>query len=241
MSFETNERFFEFMAIAAGWMGTDELAVQTLAINTLQMMYFVPMSISIAVSIHVGNFVGAGNEQKAKAAATSSLWLGVFIELLLAAGLFFGGSTWAQVFTNKPEIVETAEKVLRITSGFIFCDGLQVIAGGILCGVGAQNTGLLISSGFVFVTSAICYVTAFYLQGGIVGLWEGLWIGGMVKFASMMYFIYTLNWSDECCKAMLWMAKEEGKNSHRGGTGYSEASPLIYKEGRVQTEKRDCL
>jgi MATE family multidrug resistance protein len=222
--------FFELLAIVAGWMGTDELAVQTLAVQTLQLLYFVGSGVSIAASIRVGNFVGAGDAMGARRAATSNMWLGVVIELLLAAGLFVWGPAWTRLFTDRPEVLVKSEQVLHVTAGFVFFDGMQEIASGILQGVGRQSTGVVIKTGFVVVASLACYVMSFYFDRGIVGLWEGVWFGSVVLFSCMMYFVYSLDWADECNKAMVRMAKEQGSSSTHAASAvavHSEKSLLL--------------
>ena len=60
---------FEVLSIEASYLGSQALAAQSIIINTMSLLFQVPLGISVAISTRVGNNLGAG---KAKLAQLSS-------------------------------------------------------------------------------------------------------------------------------------------------------------------------
>ena len=184
---------FSAATFAMGWVGTEALAAHQIALQTASIAFMVPLGISIAASVRVGQAVGAGDMVRTKVAG----YLGIAISgvSMLVSGLCF-------VFYPKfivglyldlsdPEnaiVISKAISFLLIAAAFGVFDGLQV--GGSMALRGMKDTRAamvltLLAYWGCGVTSGALF--AFVLGLGGVGLWYGLTTG--LAAASLILFL----------------------------------------------------
>lgn len=59
----------EVLTLAAAQFGTSQLAAQSVLVTLVQITYIIPLGVSIASSIRVANWIGAGGTNAAKFSA----------------------------------------------------------------------------------------------------------------------------------------------------------------------------
>lgn len=96
---------FEVVALGAGWLGTEELEVQGILMNTIALLFMLPLGVGVAVSVRVGNLIGAGNAAAAKRATGVAVGLAICMELLENVLLAWQRVHWGQLWTPEVAVV----------------------------------------------------------------------------------------------------------------------------------------
>ena len=166
---------FALTATMLGALGPVALGAHQIALNLVSITYMIPLGVSSAAAVRVGQAVGRRDPDGAKRAG----WVGIALGagFMTMAGIFFWTvpSLVASAYTNDTEVVALAASLLVIAAFFQLFDGLQTVATGTLRGLGDTRTAM--------VTHVACYwgiglplgwwLT--YPQGwGARGLWTGL-------------------------------------------------------------------
>lgn len=105
---------FEVVAIGAGWLGTIELAVQGVMMNTVALVFMLPLGIGVAASIRVGNLIGAGHGKAARQAAFVAIGLGVFMEVCENSVLAWQRTHWGEIWTDSEAVVRCSCSRIRM-------------------------------------------------------------------------------------------------------------------------------
>ncbi|NXB30951.1 S47A2 protein, partial [Eulacestoma nigropectus] len=113
---------FEIGSFLAGLISVVELGAQSVIYELASVAYMVPLGISVAASVRVGNALGAGDVVQAKTSCiTALLCTGVFA-VVVAALLGSLRGVVGYIFTNDTEIVSLVSKVMLIFSPFHLLD-----------------------------------------------------------------------------------------------------------------------
>ncbi|MDX1997672.1 MAG: MATE family efflux transporter [Thermoanaerobaculia bacterium] len=174
----------------AGWLGLQELAGHTIAINLASLAFTLPMGISFATVTRVGNQLGAGDPPGAQRAAWASavLTLGVMGGI---AGIFvLGRVALPGIYTADPVVLALAAGVMPIAAAFQLFDGLQAIGGGILRGMGRTIPAAVFNLlGYWTLGLPLGWWLTFRAGWGLPGLWWGLTAGLAAVAALLMAWI----------------------------------------------------
>ncbi|NXY07181.1 S47A2 protein, partial [Pteruthius melanotis] len=113
---------FEIGSFLAGLISVVELGAQSIIYELASVAYMVPLGISVAASVRVGNALGAGDVVQAKTSCiTALLCTGVFA-VVVAALVGSLRDVVGYIFTNDTEIVSLVSKVMLIFSPFHLLD-----------------------------------------------------------------------------------------------------------------------
>ena len=171
----------------AGRLAPAALAAHQIAINYAALTFMVPLGIASAGAVRVGHAVGRGDADGASRAGWTALIFAVSF-MSLAALLFLLVPRWLlQAFTSDAGVLDVGVKLLFVAAVFQLFDGVQVVATGILRGLGETRTPMvwnLFAHWFVGLPLgyALCFVAAF----GVVGLWWGLSFGLIICGAALL-------------------------------------------------------
>jgi multidrug resistance protein, MATE family len=165
---------FATVSVLIGRVGATALAGHQIALNTVSMTFMVPLGISSAAAVRVGNALGRGDAHAAARSGWTALGLGAIV-MACAGILLLTAPRWiARVFTPEAEIIAAGAALLRVAAFFQLFDGFQVVATGALRGAGDTRTPM------------ICHFTGYWVIGLPLGAWlcfdrgmgaRGLWIG----------------------------------------------------------------
>jgi len=169
---------FSVIAVLMGGLGTITMAAHQVAINLASLTFMVPLGVSQATAVRVGNAIGAGDSSGARRAASSGLILGAGF-MTLTAVLFIAVPSWlARAYTSMDEVLILAAALIPIAGFFQIVDGLQVVAAGVLRGAGDTRAPLVVNLlGFWLIGLPTSLVLGFTLGYGPEGLWWGLVAG----------------------------------------------------------------
>ncbi|MBE9013611.1 MATE family efflux transporter, partial [Pseudanabaenaceae cyanobacterium LEGE 13415] len=171
--------FFLVIMLWMGTLGTAALAAHQIVFQTLTVIFMVPLGISFATTVRVGQWLGRkdilGIQQAAMVSLslTTLVMLGMSIVFLLFPKQIIGIYLDVQN-PNNAEIISLALPLLIIAAIAQVLDGLQKAVYGCLQGLQDTRIPMLLNIlGFWGVGLSIGYLLSFHLGLGSRGLWIG--------------------------------------------------------------------
>jgi MATE family multidrug resistance protein len=174
---------FMTAGILMGLLGSAALGAHQLVLNCAGITFMVPLGIAQAATVRVAYELGAGRALAARHAGFVALALGIGFMGAASVVLWTAPEAIIAVYVDTAdpanrETVEIAERLLVIAAVFQVFDGTQVIASGILRGYRDTMVPMLLATlGYWGIGFAACWLLAFPLGYGAVGLWWGLALG----------------------------------------------------------------
>ncbi|WLD91574.1 MATE family efflux transporter [Alkalihalobacillus sp. AL-G] len=172
--------FFEVSIFAAvtllmSQFNTTTIAAHQAAINFASMLYMVPLSISMALTIAVGFEVGAKRYKDAKQYSTLGILIAILISLLSTAILILFNETIAGIYTNDQHVLELLSHFLLYAIFFQLSDAVAAPIQGALRGYKDVNITLIMALiSYWVVGLPLGYILAKYSSFGPFGYWIGL-------------------------------------------------------------------
>jgi MATE family multidrug resistance protein len=163
-----------------GWISVSALAGHQAAITLASMTYMVPLGLSVATGVRVGDAVGRGDPTGARWSAGLGFLLGAGVMVCFALVFLLFPLPLAALFTG-PQAIGARQvtlALLPIAAAFQVMDGVQVVALGALRGIADTQVPMWINLGGFWVLGIPAGAwLAFYWDLGPAGLWWGLTIG----------------------------------------------------------------
>jgi MATE family multidrug resistance protein len=169
---------FSLMTAVAGRFAIGELAAHHVAISIIGTIFMIPLGIASAGAVRVGQAVGKGNLRRLRFAGLSSLGLAILVMAAASLVLLAARQHIVGFFTRDPAVIETASRLLLVAAALQVLDGCQVVATGLLRGVGDTRSPMrwnLIAHWLIGVPVGLGLGLG--LQWGVLGLWLGLYSG----------------------------------------------------------------
>ena len=187
---------FGFAAIMMGWISTTALVGHQIALQVASIVFMVPLGISLAATVRVGQAAGRRDPVGARRAGFAAILLGIIfmgsVAVLTAVfrhqipSLFLGNSADAQT-------VALTANLLVLGATFFVVDGIQTITIGALRGLNDTRIPLLLAAlSFWVIGFTACYVLAFNLHVGAEGVWIGLSLALFVYAMLLVGRLFTL-------------------------------------------------
>ena len=189
---------FSAVTALAGKLTPVSIAAHQIVLNAASFIFMVPLGISSAGAVRVGQAIGRSDLR----GAAHSGWLALFLGagfMLTAALLFLSfPQPIMRLFTRDADVISTGVSLLLITAAFMSFDGIQVVATGILRGAAETRTPMVVNLiGHWLVGLPLGSFLCFQWQWGVRGLWVGLsasFIGiGIVLFVIWNHKAKTLS------------------------------------------------
>jgi multidrug resistance protein, MATE family len=178
LQFQMEFGAFALIGVIMGWFGATVLAGHQVAITLASFAFMIPVGISAAAAVRVGQEVGREDPPAARRAAGAALILGMGFMLVTAAVFLGFPELLGRAFSPDPEVVAVVAVLLPIAGMFQVFDGLQAVAAGVLRGVGETRAPMLANLvGFWVLGIPLSLWLAFGMDRGPEGLWWGLALG----------------------------------------------------------------
>jgi multidrug resistance protein, MATE family len=174
---------FAAVALIMGWIGTAEMAGHQVAINLASLTFMVPLGIAQAASVRVGQAVGRSAPAAARGSALAALIAGGAFMTLTAVLFLTMPEGLTALYTREPAVVLVAVALIPVAGVFQVFDGLQVVAAGVLRGIGDTTAPFLANLvAFWMIGIPVGLFLCFRTPAGPVGLWWGL-VAGLAAVA----------------------------------------------------------
>ncbi len=172
---------FAAAGIIMGWLGTVQMAGHQVALNLASLAFMVPLGVSAAAAVLVGNAVGRGDMAEARRAAWAAVLVGVSFMALSALAMLTIPGAFARAYTNDAAVLAVAAALIPIAGVFQVFDGLQVVSIGILRGTADTRAPMTINVlGFWLLGLPVSWWFGLRLGMGPEGVWWGLTLGLVV-------------------------------------------------------------
>ena len=160
---------------AAGYLTPVALATHAIALNYASISYMVPLGVSAAAAVSVGQAVGAGDPARARRAGWLALALGTSFMCLAGIVFFVAPRPLISLYTSDPRVLAVGPGLLWIAAAFQIFDGIQTVSTGALRGLG-ETRGPMIANlvGYWVMGLPLGLTLCFVLRWGIYGMWIGL-------------------------------------------------------------------
>jgi MATE family multidrug resistance protein len=190
---------FTFIAFLATPLGTDALAAHQVAISFTALIFMLPLSLAMALTIRVGQLKGAGEDRKLLVSIQSALWIAIG----LGAGIAF--LTWlfaekiVALYTQDTSVVTLAITLFWMAALYQISDAIQVTCAGALRGIGDTASvmwvtlvsywGIGLPVGYYLCYGAWSSDSGVWL--GITGFWLSFVIGLSIAAIGLGWRVYT--------------------------------------------------
>lgn len=169
---------FQIATLLAGRLGAVPLAAHTAAISFVSVTFTVPLGVSLAAVVRVGNLIGARSRRDAQRAAWVALAAGAGVMTVSAVGFWVGRFELPKLFTAEPAVIAAAAAILPIAAAFQVFDGLQVVGCGVLRGMGQTRPAAFFNVvGYYGLALPLAWWLGFRMRLGLAGIWWGLALG----------------------------------------------------------------
>ena len=172
---------FALSTILAGRLLPAELAAHQVTITLASLTYMVPLGLSSAAAVRVGQGLGRGEPAAAARAGWTALLLGTGFMGGAAVVFFVVPGLLIRLFTVDTAVLTIGVPLLYAAAVFQLFDGAQVVAIGALRGAGDTRTPLLWNLiGYWLLALPIGWYLCFREGLGALGLWIGFCVGLIV-------------------------------------------------------------
>lgn len=166
---------FGAAAVLAGRLTADSLAAHQIAITCAALSYMVPLGVSSAAAVAVGQAVGQKNVDLARGRGFVAINLACAFMLCSAICFLTFPKQILQIYTNDADVLRIGAGLLALAALFQLFDGIQTVATGALRGLGNTRIPMLVNlAGYWAFGLPIGYALCFHFRYGIYGLWCGL-------------------------------------------------------------------
>lgn len=171
----------------AGRLTPVALASHQIALNVASFVYMVPLGMASASAVFVGQHLGRRDPLgAARAGWTSLATIGVFMSVI-AIAFAVVPRVFLVAFSRDEDVLALGARLIVVAAVFQLFDGLQVVATGVLRGVGDTRTPMIWNLvGHWAAGLPLGWTLCFALGMGVIGLWIGLSLGLIIVGGVLM-------------------------------------------------------
>lgn len=169
---------FSAVTLLMGTLGAATVAAHQIALNYAGLVFMVPLGLSMAITIRVGQETGAGRPQAARFAGMVGMGMAAVFMGISAMVMFAVPDAIVAIYTDDAIVSRLAIELLFFAAVFQIADGLQVSALGGLRGL--KDTVWPMAITFVvywLVAFPLAWWFGFTQAFGAPGLWVGMVAG----------------------------------------------------------------
>jgi len=166
---------FALVTALIGRLGAVALASHQIALNTVSLTYMVPLGISSAAAVRVGQAIGRGDPRGAGEAGGTAILLGAAFMTCAGGALLLFPRWIARMYTPDETVIHSTILLLAAGAAFQLFDGIQTVATGALRGAGDTRTPMFCHfTAYWIIGLPLGAWLCFYRGWGAFGLWSGL-------------------------------------------------------------------
>ncbi|MAY41304.1 MAG: MATE family efflux transporter [Oceanospirillaceae bacterium] len=190
---------FSVIALLLADLGETIIASHQITLSFTGLVFMIPLSISLAVTIRIGQLLGSKNYAGARHSAKAGLVVTIIIAFFSSGLMALLSDEIAGLYTTDLQIISIATTLLVIAALFQFSDAIQITCAGALRGYKDTQVPLLI----VFIAYWIIGLPTGFILGktdiiltpmGPTGFWIGLLIGLTI---SAILLLSRLHWKSK--------------------------------------------
>ncbi|AZF20314.1 MATE family efflux transporter [Pseudomonas sp. R3-52-08] len=173
---------FAVIALLLGSLGATVVSGHQIALNVSSLVFMIPYSLSMAVTVRVGQALGRGEPREARFAAGVGMGTALAYACLSCSLMLVFREQIAAIYTPDPVVIHLASMLIVFSALFQFSDSIQVTAAGALRGYQDTRVTMLLT---LFAYWGVGLPVGYALgltdwlgePSGPSGLWQGLIVG----------------------------------------------------------------
>jgi len=169
-------------------LGPVPLSGHEIALNCAAFTFMVPLGLSSAAAVRVGQQLGRKDSAGARRAGWSAILLS--LAFMSCSGLLFVSASRqiARLFTPDPAVIAVGARLLLVAAAFQLFDGLQTVATGSLRGAGETRAPMVANFvAYWLIGLPAGYILCFRMGWGATGIWLGLCAGLMLIGSALLF------------------------------------------------------
>jgi len=194
---------FALVTLLMSEFSTITIAAYQIAINFASLLYMIPLSISMALTIAIGFEVGGKRFTDARQYSYIGITIALFMALICAVILFIFNEQVARIYTEDQDVLGLAQEFLIYAIFFQLSDAIAAPIQGSLRGYkDVKITFIMAVISYWIVGLPLGYLLAHYTQFGAAGYWIGLISGlafGAVALSIRLQIVQGKNSSLKIC------------------------------------------
>ncbi len=177
-----------------GWFSAAALAAHQIVSAVSDVIYMVPLGVSIAISIRVAQAIGADERERLKPIVLASLLVVVGWMTVVVTGILLGRAPLTNSLSDDPEVVSLAISMFLVIAAMQIADGVQGTMLGAFRGTMDNHVPVAITliAYWVFALP-LGYVLGFWLGFGPNGVWIGYGSGLSLAAIALTYRFFSQN------------------------------------------------
>ncbi len=181
---------FVTVALLMGTLGTITAAAHQVAINFSAMAFMIPLGLSMAITVRVGNAIGRQDSEGARRAAISGFAIVLVTQITTASMMMLFPGLIAALYTEDTAVRGVVLELLFLAAIFQLPDGIQVAAAGALRGLKDTRWPMVFTIvAYWLIGLPLGYGLGITWGFGATGMWIGL-IGGLSVAALLLGWRY---------------------------------------------------
>jgi MATE family multidrug resistance protein len=173
-------------ALLIGQLGPLPAAAHLVAINFSALVFMIPVGLSSAISIRVGNALGRGEPEAARYAGRIGLFIILCFQTVSATAMFLFPELIVRIYTDDVAVGSLAVSLLFYAAIFQYPDGIQMVMAGALRGYKDTRMPMIYTViAFWIIGMTLGYTLTFNRGMGPAGMWIGM-IAGLTVAAVLM-------------------------------------------------------
>lgn len=177
---------FTVAALLLGSLGATVIAAHQVALNFAALSFMIPLGLSMAITVRVGNAAGRGDPLAVRRASFVGIGLALACQVVSATVMFTFPHAIGRLYTHDHAVIALAVKLLFLAGIFQLSDGIQVSSAGALRGLKDTRVPMFLTAvAYWLIGLPLGYYLAFDRGLGARGMWMGL-IAGLTTAAALL-------------------------------------------------------
>jgi MATE family multidrug resistance protein len=178
---------FVAVALAIATLGETVVASHQVALSVATVAFMVPLGLSMAITVRVGNAVGRGDARGVRYAGVCGIGLALCVQTVSSSLMLGIPHLLARLYTHDAAVIALAAQLMVLAGVFQFSDGIQVTSNGALRGLKDTRVPMVITL-FAYwgVGMPVGWWLAFHQGMGARGMWMGL-VAGLTMAALLLF------------------------------------------------------
>jgi MATE family multidrug resistance protein len=184
---------FSVAMVMVGWLGVVELAAYQIVISVASLTFMVPLGISIGAATRVGNLIGSGHASWLPQSCRTALTMGGGVMAIAGVCIVVFREAIPRFYVEDATVVAMAALLLPIGGLFQISDGLQVVGGGLMRGMGRPRAAAVANfMGYYVLGLPLAWLLSSHFGLGARGILFGLTAGlGLVSLLLCLWSMRT--------------------------------------------------
>ncbi|KAK4286263.1 hypothetical protein QN277_002843 [Acacia crassicarpa] len=192
--------YFQVLVLLAGLLDNPELALDSLSICTMisGWVFMISVGFNAAVSVRVGNEVGAGHPKSAAFSVVVVTLISFIISVAAAIAVLALRDVISYAFTEGEDVAAAVSDLCPLLATTLLLNGIQPVLSGVAVGCGWQALVAYINVGCYYVVGVpLGLLLGFYFKTGAKGIWSGMIGGTVLQTVILIWITFRTDWTVE--------------------------------------------